>query len=315
MNDAEALDPLFRKAVSVIDEGDVAALGHLLEAEPRLLRERLESPGVWLRDAVRDALAGFFKRPYLLWFVADDPVRNGKLPRNIADIAGVIIRAAHQDQVCSLQEQLDYTLRLVCWSWIARECGVQIELIDVLLDAGASIEGRHVYEGRFGTNCDAAIYNRNFGAAEHLLQRGATATLTTVVCLNHWDELPVLFQLATLDERQDAFVQAALNGNAEGLRRMLVLGSNPTTTSGHNQSHGSALHHAVWSGSLEAVCLLVEAGADIYARDTAYNGTPLGWARHGESELPGQNGSKQYQEIARYLAEKEAGQAKGSAAD
>jgi hypothetical protein len=40
-----------------------------------------------------------------------------------------------------LQEQLDSTLRLVCWSGVAQRCGVQIELLDTLLDAGASSYG------------------------------------------------------------------------------------------------------------------------------------------------------------------------------
>jgi peptide-methionine (S)-S-oxide reductase len=46
------------------------------------VRDRLESPGAWLRDKVGGALDGFFRQPYLLWFVAEDPVRNGKLPGN-----------------------------------------------------------------------------------------------------------------------------------------------------------------------------------------------------------------------------------------
>src|SRR6478672_11679694 len=78
------LDSLFHEAVLAIDAGDVAALERLLVLHPRLLCERLESPGAWLRDQVGGALEGFFSRPYLLWFVAEDPVRNGKLPANIA---------------------------------------------------------------------------------------------------------------------------------------------------------------------------------------------------------------------------------------
>ena len=46
----ENLDSLFREAVSVIDAGDVIALERLLTSHPRLLRDRPDSPGVWLRD-------------------------------------------------------------------------------------------------------------------------------------------------------------------------------------------------------------------------------------------------------------------------
>ena len=87
--------------------------------------------------------------------MAEDPVRRGALPANIAVIARLIIDAARRE-AASLQEQLDYTLRLVSWSWIARQCGVQIALIDVLLDAGASPDG----------NPNAALVNGNFEAAD-----------------------------------------------------------------------------------------------------------------------------------------------------
>jgi len=140
------LDTLFRDAVRAIDAGDVVALESMLVAHPFLVRDRLEQPGPWLSD--RGAVEGFFNRPYLLWFVAEDPVRNGRLPGNIAEIALTIIAAILRTDADHLQEQLDYTLRLVCWSVVARECGVQIELIDALLDAGASPDGWTVYGGR-----------------------------------------------------------------------------------------------------------------------------------------------------------------------
>jgi hypothetical protein len=283
-------ESLFRDAVSAIGAGDLPAVERLLAEHPELVRERLPSPGAWLRDKVGDALDGFFREPYLLWFVAEDPVRNGKLPKNISAIARAIIRAAEHENVASFPEQIAYTLRLVCWSWIARECGVQIQLIDVLLDAVASPDGTDVYEGRYGSHADAAIYNKNFAAAEHLLERGATPTLTTVVCLNRWVEAAQLFLSATRNERENAFVQAAMGGNAEALRRMLALGCDPTTVSGQNQSHATALHHAVWSGSLDAVQVLTEAGADLTRRDTIYDATPLGWAEYGKQD-----------EIAAYL--------------
>lgn len=202
----------------------------------------------------------------------------------------------------NLQEQLDYALRLVAWSWIARESGVQVELIDVLLDAGASVDGNTVYEGRYGTHSDAAIYNRNFAAAEHLVRRGARLTLSTAVNLARWSDAERLLEAATLGDKQDAFVQAAMNGKAEALRRMLASGMDATTVSARNQSHGTALHHAVWSGSLSAVRALVEGGADLSRRDTIYDGTPLEWAQHAERDNAEDGRKQQYREIAGFLA-------------
>src|SRR5688572_962262 len=111
MDDPEILDSLFQEAVSAIDAGDVTTLERLLAANPRLVRDRLHAPGAWLRDKVGGALDGFFQQPYLLWFVAEDPVLHGRLPNNIAQVARTIIQAARRERVDTLQEQLDYALR------------------------------------------------------------------------------------------------------------------------------------------------------------------------------------------------------------
>src|SRR5215203_52841 len=104
MDESTTLDPIFQRAVSAIDAGDVKELEQIVAINPRLVRERLNAPGAWLRDKVGSALDGFFERPYLLWFVAEDPVRNGKLPANIALVARAIIRAAEREGVESLRE-------------------------------------------------------------------------------------------------------------------------------------------------------------------------------------------------------------------
>ena len=116
MDDPEVLDQLFRRAVSAIDAGDVAGIERLVAEHPRLLRDRLEAPGAWLREKVGGAVDGFFRAPYLLWFVAEDPVRNGVLPRNIARVTRAIIGAAEREGVESLPQQLEGAIQLVAWS-------------------------------------------------------------------------------------------------------------------------------------------------------------------------------------------------------
>jgi hypothetical protein len=298
MEDPELLDARFREAVAAVDAGDVAALERLLAEHPRLVRERLDAPGPWLREQVGGALDGFFARPYLLWFVAEDPVRNGRLPRNVAEVARTIIEAARREGAESLREQLDHALRLVSWSWIARECGVQIELIDALVDAGASPDG----------NPNNALVNGNVAAAAHLVERGAPLTLATALCLERWDDAARLAPAARAGERQFALVLAALNGRAEALRRMLALGVDVNARSADLYSHGTPLHHAVCSGSLDAVKVLVEAGAGLETRDTAWNGTPLGWAEYYRGEHERDERGERYAEIAAYLRERGAGE-------
>src|SRR2546427_4203076 len=277
MNKDERLDSLFRDAVSAIDAGDVAELERLLTAHPELARERLQSPGGWLRDKVGGALDGFFQRPYLLWFVAEDPVRNGKLPRNIAHVTRTIIQAAEREGSDTLREQLDYALQLVSWSWIAQQGGVQIELIDVLVDAGASPDG----------NPENALVNGHVAAAEHLVKRGATLTLATALCLGRWDDVRRLAPTTSARDKQFALILTALNGRAEALRSLIALGVDLNAVSPDLYSHATALHHAVWSGSLDAVKVLVEAGADLSKRGANHDGTPLGWAEYGQREQAG----------------------------
>lgn len=277
------LDELFRSAVGAIDAGDVTELERLVTEHPMLVRDRLDAPGAWLRDKVGGALDGFFQKPYLLWFVAEDPVRHGTLPANIADVTRAIIRAAKREGVENLQEQLDYALRLVSWSWIARDCNVQIDLLDVLIDAGASPEG----------NPDNALVNDNFAAAAHLVERGASLTLATALCLARWDDVERLGRAASARDKQFGFILAALKGKADALARVIDLGVDVNAPSTDLYSHATALHHAVYSGSLDAVKVLVEAGAALDATDTVYAGTPLGWAEYGK-----------HAEIAEYLRER-----------
>jgi peptide-methionine (S)-S-oxide reductase len=297
MTTPERQDALFREAVSAIDIGDVTMLERLLSEHPQLLHERLEAPGAWLRDRVGDTLEGFFQRPYLLWFVAEDPVRNGKLPGNIAQVARTIIRAAQREGVDSLQVQLDYALRLVAWSWIARKSELQIELIDALIDAGAAPAD---------TITQDALINGNVAAAERLVERGAPLTLATALCLERWDDVTRLARTAGARDKQVGLVLAALNGKAEALTQLLALGVDLNAYSTDIYTHATALHHAVCSGSLKAVKVLVEGGADLGTRDRAWNGTPLDWAEYYTREAKGDDVRKPYPEIAAYLREREA---------
>ena len=289
MDDAQLFDALFREAVSAIGAGDLATLERLLAAHPSLARNRLTAPGSWLRDKIGGALDGFFKNPYLLWFVAEDVPVHGCLPKNIAEVTRVIIRSAQGAP--GLQEQLDSTLRLVCWSGVAERYGVQVELIDTLLDAGASPDG--------GPN--NALVNCHVAAAERLVVRGAQLTLASAICLGRWEDAGRLAATASELEKQFALVLSALNGKAEAVRWMVTAGADVNRPSADLYAHGTPLHHAVCSGSLATVQALLEAGADPCKPDTAWNGTPLGWAKHYLAERKDADSQRRYGEIADYL--------------
>jgi peptide-methionine (S)-S-oxide reductase len=266
------LDSLFQMAVAAIDAGDVGALERLLNANPQLVRDRLRAPGNWLRDLVDGALEGYFREPYLLWFIAENPIRNDKLPPNIAEVTQAIIAKARRENVVEIQEQLDYTLELVCTGRVARECGVQIELIDLLIDAG----------GKVGS-LNGTLAHHELAAAKRLIERGAELTLTAAICLERGDDVQRLLPKASAEERKTALAAAAVYGNADMLA-LLINDSHDLDISAYApagfHAHATPLHHAVGSGSLEAVKVLVQAGADLGLKDKIYDCTPLDWAEY-----------------------------------
>ena len=152
-------------------------------------------------------------------------------------------------------------------------------MIDLLCGAGADP----------GSALVPALAHRENAAVERLLQRGAPLTLLAAVCTGRTEVARELAMLASAAERQAALAGAALYGQASMLSLLIHLGVdvNAYNPAGFH-AHGTALHHAVDSGSLAAVKVLVEAGADISLRDLSFQGTPLGWAEYlKRSEIAG----------------------------
>jgi len=170
----------------------------------------------------------------------------------------------------------------------------KIELMDALVDAGASPDA----------TLDALICC-NLVAAEHLLERGARLTLATAVCLGRWGDVPRLARTASAEDKQIALAAAALNGKAQALAALIEVGVDLNAYSTGFYTHATPLHHAVCSGSLDAVKVLVGAGADLGTRDKAEKATPFGWADYYQGQHERDERGKRYAEIAAYLREKE----------
>ncbi|MEX0777164.1 MAG: ankyrin repeat domain-containing protein [Phycisphaeraceae bacterium] len=268
-------DALFNQAIAAIDRGDPRKLADLIDVHPGLVHHRTD----W-HDA---PCGGYFREPYLMWFVAENPIRNRKLPANIAVVTQTIIDAAKRHKVTKLKEQLGYTLALVVSGCVARECGVQRALIDVLVDAGAD------------PNCmEPALSHREIDAVERLIERGAAVTLSVAAATGRMVQLRQLLPDATDDQRLAALAFAAVNAQPDACRLLLEQGVNPSRYNPqYCHPHSTPLHQAVWTGSLAAVQAMVTHGADLTMRDRVHNATPLGWAEHGGRH-----------EIAAYLREK-----------
>lgn len=285
MNNSDITDPLFLKAVEAIDAGDISLLTQLLNANPQLISNRLDAP-----------TEGYFKHPYLMWFVADNPIRNERLPQNIVDVTRVLIGTAKSDAPESFQAQIDYTLGLVATGRIPRESGVQNEWIDLLIDNGAQ-PGNGV----------GALAHGNIGAAKHLIKRGGKLTLATAVGLDKDDEVYRLSKDATDADLKVALMMAAFYGKSKWISYLTGLGVNLNAYIDHTSgfhSHATALHQAVFSASLESVKTLVDTGADLKAKDKVYEGTPLDWARYMQTEEKDGLKKKKYKEIEVFLLNK-----------
>jgi peptide-methionine (S)-S-oxide reductase len=102
-----------------------------------------------------------------------------------------------------------------------------------------------------------------------------------------------------------ALTAAAFYGKIDMVSFLLAQGTDPNgypERSGGFHQHATPLHQAVYSGSLDVVKLLVEAGASLKAKDKVYEGTPLGWAEYVPTEEGYDDTAKQrFALIADYL--------------
>jgi len=253
-------DPIFRRAVDLLDAGDVAGLRAHLKQHPELSRQRVLFEG-----------GNYFRNPTLLDFVAENPTRRGKLPANIVDIARVILDAGVE------QVAIDETLALVASSKVARESGAQVELIDLLCDYGAD-PGSAMRT--------AAIYGE-FDGLQALLRRGARLDLSVATALGCVEDARHLLSTAHAEDRHWAMALASQFGHLEIVRLLLDAGEDPNRynpVGGH--CHSTPLHQATAADHRDVVRLLVERGAKLDWRDTMWNATPADWARHqGRHEI------------------------------
>lgn len=263
-------DPVFRRAVDLLDAGDTKGLSELLKLHPALAHQHLDFEG-----------GNYFRHPTLLEFIAENPVRRGSLPKNIVDVARVILDAGPD------RASRNETLGLVATGRVPRECGVQLALIALLCEQGA--------------DPDSAIHGAAFhgesGAVNALIDCGAHIDLPITASLGRIDDARRLLRTADGAQRHLALAMASLCGQVEIVRLLLEAGEDPNRYNPLGaHSHSTPLHQAALTGNRELVELLLQYGASPDTRDLMWHGTPADWARHeGRTE------------IEAYLREREAG--------
>jgi ankyrin repeat protein len=192
-----------------------------------------------------------------------------------------------------------------------------LAMVKLLIERGAPLEATH-HSGKtpLARTLDALVEqtewtpnDKSLEIATALLNAGAriepvTLTLAAAVCLERTDDVARLLREASADDRHVALEAAAFNGKAQAIGMLIGAGVDVNAHNLRVQSHATPLHNAVCSGSFEAVMMLVEAGATLDAKDTAYQATPLTWAEYYLREDKGDNPAKQYAAIVTYLREK-----------
>ncbi len=248
-------NPTFRRAVELIDAGAVDGLQEHLRQHPDVVRQRVEFEG-----------GNYFRNPTLLEFIAENPIRRGKMPDTILEIARTILDAGPE------QSSVDETLMLVATGSVARECGQQISLIQLLCDRGA--------DPNRAAEAAAVLFEKP--ALVALMLRGARMTLPIAAASGEYDRVRALLPKAEPHERHLALALAAQYGYAPTVEMLLDAGEDPNRfnpVGGH--SHSTPLHQAAGNGHLDVVKLLVARGARPDVKDILFGGTPADWAHYG----------------------------------
>src|SRR5579871_1741691 len=278
----------FELAADAIVEGDLRTLNRLLREEPALVRAR----------STRSHEAP------LIHYVAANGVENfrQKTPKNILEITACLLAAgADVDAANQAYGSPSTALGLAATSYHPAKAGVQLELLDALLKAGAGIDG-----APGGWNpVVAALHNGRGDAATFLARRGARLDLEGAAGTGNIEELArfvredgSLKSGATRKQLDFGFVWACEYGHESAVRFLLdrKFVPDPDFMDGE-----TGLHWAAYGGHLEIAGLLLKANAPLHLKDRVHGGTPLGWAIYGWGNPAPEFKNSNYHEVVELL--------------
>ncbi|MGP0076113.1 MAG: ankyrin repeat domain-containing protein [Bryobacteraceae bacterium] len=249
-------DATLRRAVDLLDSGDVEGLRAHLNEHPNLVHQHVRLEG-----------GNYFQNPTLLQFVAENPIRRGTLPANIVPLAKIILDAGAKNDPSAMNE----TLSLVCSGRVPRECGLQLALIDLLCDYGADPNSA----------LEAALPHGEFEAVHALLRKGARTDLLVAAALGRDEDGQRLLANANSEDRHRALALASQFGHVSIVRLLLDAGEDPNRYNPVGfHSHSTPLHQAALAGHDDVVRLLVERDARLDTKDTLWQSTPADWAKY-----------------------------------
>jgi len=270
----------FESAVEAVITGNLAALESLLPENPELVRAR--STRINNFDPP-------VHRATLLHYIAANGVEGyrQKTPANAVEIAKTLLTAgAEVDALADMYGGQYATMSMLVSSCHPAQAGVQVALVETLVDFGAAVEARG--SDKWGSPLMTALAFGYRDAAEALVRRGARIdNLAAAVGLGRIAEATQLLATADSETRHRALALAAQHGHVEIVRLLLDAGEDPSRYNPDgNHSHSTPLHQAIAGSHDAAVRLLVERGARLDIKDRIYQSTPLGWAIYlGKTEI------------------------------
>jgi hypothetical protein len=285
----------FEQAVEAIVNGDAAGLQQLLSENPELVRAR----------STRD------HRSTLLHYVSANGVEDfrQKTPANIVEIAKLLLNAgADVSAESDAYAGRSTALGLTATSCHPEDAGVQIELMELLIDHGAMIDGPD--GGTFSAGAEemvsavnGCLRNGRGQAAEFFASRGARLDLEGAAGVGRLDVLQTFFgedgklkASATTQQMRDGFAWACEFGRTEAVDFLLQRGMKVDERLKHDGQTG--LHWAAYGGHPDTVKLLLTHGAPVEVVDETHGGTPLGWALYGWG---GDRTGRYYEVVARLV--------------
>jgi hypothetical protein len=152
----------------------------------------------------------------------------------------------------------------------AREQGLQIPLVKLLIEAGATPSP---------DDMGGVLGHGETEIVEYLVSAGMAMTAPIAAALGRTDALASLMASASPKEIDEALDLAVINNRIEAVRMALAVGANPDRMCSQHR-HSQPLHQAALHDNVALLELLIAHGARLDAVDELWGGTPLGWATY-----------------------------------